>query len=50
MGIQMGTDMLTAASSYANKTMTRDMDPNPVYTKWIEHQYAMAENSSINKV
>ena len=41
MGVQMGTDMLTAASSYANKTMTRDMDPNPVYTKWIEHQYAM---------
>ena len=42
MGIQMGTDMLTAASSYAAKTMTRDMEPNPVYTAWVENQYQMA--------
>ena len=42
MGVQMGTDMLTAASSYAAKTMTRDKEPNPVYTAWVENQYQMA--------
>ena len=42
MGTQMGQDMLTSASAYAKKTMTREMEVNPNYTAWVEHQYSMA--------
>tara|TARA_R110001592_G_scaffold315323_2_gene591253 strand:- start:21759 stop:25169 length:3411 start_codon:yes stop_codon:yes gene_type:complete len=42
MGTQMGQDMLTSASAYAKKTQTREMEANPNYTAWVEHQYAMA--------
>ena len=41
MANQMGGDMLAAASSYAAKTMVRDKEANPNYTKWVEHQYAL---------
>lgn len=41
MANQMGGDMLAAASSYAAKTMVRDKEANPEYTKWVEHQYAL---------
>lgn len=41
MASQMGGDMLAAASSYAAKTMTRSQEVNPLYAKWIEHQYAL---------
>jgi hypothetical protein len=43
MGTQMGVDMLSAATSYANKTMTRDMELNPEWKLWAEHKYRMAE-------